>query len=58
MTIKVSKPWSGKKDSLPDPNKKELHQTRKTKKAVVHDIEDTDWEQQLKEYYASQSIQE
>ena len=50
MTIKVSKPWSGKKDSLPDPNKKELHQTRKTKKALIHEIEDRDWDEQLKDY--------
>ena len=50
MTIKVSKGWTGKKDSLPDPNKKELHQTRKTKKALIHEIEDRDWDEQLKDY--------
>lgn len=56
MTIKVSKPWSGKKDSLPDPNKKEVHLERKTKKQLQHHIEEMDWKKELKEYKYGNNI--
>ena len=59
MGVKVTKPWSGKKDNLPNPDKKEQHLVRKTKKTILHHIEDQDWEEQLKEYkehYVEQSI--
>lgn len=57
MTVKVTKPYTGKK-SPTNPEHKEAHQNRKAKKEILHHIHDDDWEQQLKEYYATTTIQE
>ena len=54
--VKVTKNWTGKKDAIPDPRKKEQHKDRKTKKELEHHWEDDDWLQQLKEFYASTEI--
>ena len=48
--VKVSKTWTGKKNSLPDTTKKETHKERKTKKQILNHLEEEDWEQELKEY--------
>ena len=58
MGVKITKPWTGRK-SPTNPDKKEQHLERKTKKSILHHIEDQDWEEQLKEYkehYVEQSI--
>lgn len=57
--VKVSKTWTGKKNSLPSPDKKEQHQNRKTKQELVHRWDEQDWDLQLKDYlHATQQIQE
>lgn len=56
--MKLTKPWTGKKDNLPSPVKKEQHLERKSKRELQHHFEDDDWNKQLQEYYASQQIQE
>ena len=57
MKMKMSRPWTGKKDTLPDTTKKEVHQERKTKKQIINHLEEEDWEQELKEYkYENKSI--
>lgn len=57
--VKMTKTWTGKKDSLPSSDKKEQHLNRKTKQELVHRWDEQDWEQQLKDFkYATQSIQE
>ena len=48
--IVMTRPWSGKKDNLPDQTKKEQHQQRKVKKAILRELDDLEWEQQLKDY--------
>ena len=53
--MKMTKPWTGKKDNLPSSTKKEHHKERKTLTQLLHSIEDKDWEQQLKEYYGIKS---
>lgn len=56
--MKSMKPWTGKKDNLPSPVKKEQHLERKSKRELQHHFEDDDWNKQLQEYYASQQVQE
>ena len=57
MKTKISRPWSGKKDSLPDITKKEVHQERKTKKQILNLLEEEDWDKELKEYiYENKSV--
>lgn len=56
--VKMSRDWTGKKNNLPNQAKKEKHQERKTKKEIQHFIEDDDWDQQLKDFYATKSVQE
>ncbi len=56
--MKSMKPWTGKKDNLPSPGKKEQHLERKSKRELQHHFEDDDWNKQLQEYYASQQVQE
>ena len=48
--MKMTKPYTGKKDNLPSFTKKEHHKERKTLTRLLHNIEDKDWEQQLKDY--------
>lgn len=50
MTVKVTRPHTGKK-SPSNPVLKEAHQNRKFKKEILHHIHDSDWEEQLKEFY-------
>ena len=56
--MKMTRPWTGKKDSQPDQTKKELHKQRKETKLRLKEICDEEWEQQLKDFYASKSFQE
>ena len=49
MVVRVTRPWSGKKEPS-NPDKKQQHLERKTKKTILHHIEDQDWEEQLKDY--------
>ena len=53
--MKMTKPYTGKKDNLPSYNKKEQHKERKTLAQIIHHIEDDDWEQQLKEFLDANS---
>jgi len=57
--MKIQKSWTGKTAETA-PAKKEQHQSRKTKQAIIHQIEDVEWEQQVREYKknASQPFQE
>lgn len=48
--MKMTKSWTGKKDSLPSFTKKDQHKQRKTFTQLLHILEDKDWEEQLKEY--------
>lgn len=52
--MKMTKPWTGKKNNLPSTVKKELHKERKTLAQIRHLIEDEDWEQQLQDYFGNQ----
>lgn len=54
--MKMTKPWTGKKNNLPSSTKKEQHKERKTKEELVHRWQEDDWENQLKEYSANQSL--
>ena len=58
MTVKLPKTWTNNKKSPTNPDKKEQHLERKSKKEILHHIKDDDWDEQLREYYASQSFQE
>lgn len=54
--MKMSRPWTGKKDQT-EPIKKEAHKDRKTKKEILNHLEEEDWEQELREYqYENQSV--
>lgn len=55
--VKLTRMWTGKKEPT-NPTKKEQHQDRKTKKGILNHIHDDDWDQQLREYYATESVQE
>lgn len=46
---KMKKTWTGKKTET-DPLKKEAHKDRKTKVAMIHEQQEKEWEQQVKEY--------
>lgn len=46
---------TGKK-SPTNQSKKEQHQNRKIKKAILNHIDDYEWTRQLKEYNATQSL--
>lgn len=52
----MTRPWSGKKDNLPSPKKKEQHENRKTYTQLLHILEDKDWEEQLKEYKKNERL--
>ncbi len=55
--MKITRPWSGKKDNLPDTTKKETHKERKNKKEILNHLLEEDWEQELKEYtYETKSL--
>lgn len=59
--VTMTKPWTGKKDSLPSYTKKEQHKNRKTYEHLIHLWQEDDWEQQLRDYKnknADQPIQE
>jgi len=56
--MKMTKPYTGKKDNLPSHSKKEQHQDRKSKEELVHRWQENDWELQLEEFNASKSFQE
>lgn len=43
--------WTNKKAPM-NPDKKEQHQQRKAKRTLQHHLEDTEWNKQLKEFYA------
>ena len=48
--VKMTRPWTGKKSSLPSPVKKEQHLNRKTKEELIHRWQEEDWDKQLREY--------
>jgi hypothetical protein len=54
----LTRPWTGKAEGPTNEKKKIAHEDRKTKKQILHELENADWEQQLKEYNANQQIQE
>lgn len=45
----MTKPWTGKKPET-SPKKKEQHEERKTIKQVLHELEEQDWKEQLREF--------
>lgn len=51
--VKMTKPWTGKKDNLPSFTKKDQHKQRKNRTQLLHEIENKDWQLQLKDYNAS-----
>ena len=55
---KMTRPWTGKKNSLPNPKRKEQHEFRKNKRHQVYLQEEDDWKLQIKEYNAETEIQE
>jgi len=48
--MKMTKPWTGKKDNLPSSTKKEHHKERKSKEELVHRWQEYDWELQLEDF--------
>lgn len=58
--MKMTRPWTGKKDNLLHQIKKEQHKNRKTKDELEHRWENDDWDIQLQEFLidANKSIQE
>lgn len=55
--VKINRPWTGKKDSLPDNKKKEQHKDRVSKKARIYELQQEEWEKEVKDF-ASKQIQE
>lgn len=51
---RITRPWTGKSDNLPNPQKKEQHKERVCKKARLYELEEKDWKEQLKEYASKQ----
>lgn len=47
---KMTRTWTGKKNSLPSTTKKELHKNRKTKEEINHRWETNDWNNQIKDF--------
>lgn len=54
---KMTRPWTGKKNSLPNPKRKEQHEFRKNKRHQVYLQEEQDWKLQVKEYNAGTTVQ-
>lgn len=48
--MKISRPYTGKKNNLPDPTKKQQHADRANKKIIISKIKESDWKEQVKEY--------
>lgn len=46
---KMKRDWSGKKEPT-NPKKKEQHAERKTKLVLLHELQEKDWQEQVKEY--------
>ena len=57
MHKKMLRTWTGKTEPT-NPSKKEQHQDRRTKREIQHHVKLVDWNKQLKEFHAAQSIQE
>lgn len=53
--VKILKSWTGKKTET-NPVKKEQHENRKAKKAILHKLEEQDWKEKVKEFDADQQI--
>lgn len=56
--MKMTKPWTGKKDNLPSQTKKEQHKQRKSFVIKKREIESTEQQQAILEYKknANQSL--
>ena len=57
MHKKMLRTWTGKKEPT-NPSKKEQHQDRRTKREIQQRVKNVDWVQQLREFHATQSVQE
>jgi hypothetical protein len=57
MGTKEHKSWVGKKEPT-NPSKKEQHLDRKTKREIQRHVIIDDWVRQLRDYYATQQIQD
>ena len=55
---KMSRPWTGKKNSIANPQRKEQHSNRKNKKHLLYVQEEKEWSIEVKEYNAIKQIQE
>ena len=53
---KMSRPWTGKKNSIANPQKKEQHSDRKNKKHLLYLQEEREWCVEVKEYNANKQI--
>jgi hypothetical protein len=53
----MKRPWTSKKEPT-NPKKKEAHEDRKVKKVRLRELREEDWEQQVREYNASSTVQE
>ncbi len=47
--VKMTKPWTGKKDAT-NPQLKEAHKERKVKKELINTIKQKEWEKQVRDY--------
>lgn len=47
--VKMTRPWTGKKDAT-SPQLKEAHKERKVKKELVNTLKEQEWNKQVKEY--------
>ena len=48
--MRVSRPWTGKSNNLPNDKKKEAHKNRKCKKIRLYEIKEKDFDIQIREY--------
>lgn len=55
---KMNRPWTGKKNSIANPQRKEQHSNRKNKKHLLYVQEEKEWSIEVKEYNAIKQIQE
>ena len=55
MHKKMLRTWTGKTEPT-NPSKKEQHQDRRTKREIQQRVKLVDWNKQLKEFHAAQSL--
>lgn len=53
---KMNRPWTGKKNSIANPQRKEQHSNRKNKKHLLYLQEEREWELQVKDFHIDEEI--